>query len=127
MILEHVALYTDELERMKDFYIKYFQAIPNELYHNKTTGLKSYFMSFDDGTRLELMTRPDIEKRPIDPVQMGYIHICIQVGSEEAVNELTKQLEADGYHVVREPRTTGDGYYESSVRDPDGNRIEIMK
>ena len=127
MRINHLALYTNNLERMRSFYMKYFNATSNEGYHNKTTGLRTYFLSFEDTTRLELMTRPQLEEITPAPFQTGYIHIAFSAGSKDNVDSLTAQLEKDGYTVASKPRTTGDGYYESCVLDPDGNQIEIVE
>lgn len=127
MKINHIALYTDDLERMKQFYITYFGAKSNQGYHNKNTGLRTYFLSFDDDTGLELMTRPNLEQQGDSQVHLGYIHLAFSVGSKENVDSLTTSLEKDGFTVLSKPRTTGDGYYESCVLDPDGNQIEIVE
>ena len=124
--INHIALYTYDLEQMKKFYMNYFGATSNDGYHNPITGLRTYFLSFQDGTRLEIMTRPNLEMHTSTPFQTGYIHLAFSVGSPEKVNTVTATLEQDGYTVVSMPRTTGDGYYESCVLDPDGNQIEIV-
>jgi lactoylglutathione lyase len=127
MKIEHVALWTHDLERLKDFYVLYFGAQSNDKYMNTKKGFESYFLSFDSGARLEIMQMPSIPASLDDREQQftGYIHIAVAVGGRETVDTLTEQLRQDGYRVVGEPRTTGDGYYESVVLDPDGNRIEI--
>lgn len=127
MKINHLALYTNDLERMRTFYITYFNAISNQGYHNKTTELRTYFLSFEDQTRLELMTRPNLDQVISTPLQTGYIHLAFSVGSKDNVDQLTTTLEKDGYTVLSKPRTTGDGYYESCVLDPDGNQIEIVE
>jgi lactoylglutathione lyase len=127
MKINHIALYTNDLERMKDFYETYFQAKSNQGYHNKTTGLRTYFLSFDNDTRLELMTRPNLEQTRLSLQHTGYIHLAFSAGTKEKVDLLTSTLEKDGYLVISKPRTTGDGYYESCVLDPDGNQIEIVE
>lgn len=127
MRIEHVAIWVDDLDKSRDFYVDYFGAIPNAKYHNPSKNFQSYFLSFDDGCRLELMQRPDIASRTqIHPQQhVGLVHLAISVGSKEKVDSLTDRLRSDGYVVVGEPRTTGDGYYESVILDPEGNIIEI--
>lgn len=128
MKINHIALYTKDLERMKDFYVTYFNATSNSGYHNQTTGLKTYFLSFDNDTRLEIMTRPNLEiPQYQSETYLGYIHLAFSVGSKENVDLLTATLEKDEYPVISRPRTTGDGYYESCVADPDGNMIEIVE
>ena len=125
MKIEHVAMYVTDLERVKDFFITYFGAVSNDGYHNKKTGFRSYFLSFDDGARLELMNRPDMENSEKEQARTGLIHIAFSVGSIEQVDALTAKLNAEGFQVLSGPRTTGDGYYESCVVDIEGNQIEI--
>ena len=125
MRIEHIAMYVKDLEKAKDFFIKYFGAVPNEGYHNKNTDFRSYFLSFDEGARLEIMTRPSMDDAEKTPDRTGLIHLAFGVGSEEKVDELTARLKADGYEVLSGPRTTGDGYYESCIAGIEGNQIEI--
>ncbi len=127
MKINHVALYTNQLEQLKLFYETYFEAVSNDGYHNKNTGLRTFFLSFADGARLELMTRPNLSQLQSTPYQAGYIHLAFSTGSKTAVDTLTARLKQDGYTVLSKPRTTGDGYYESCVLDPDGNQIEIVE
>ena len=127
MYIEHIAMYVNDLERVKDFFVRYFGAQANNIYHNKNTGFRSYFLSFENGSRLEIMNKPDqmdIEK-PL--ARTGYIHIAFRLGSKEAVNTLTDKLRTDGYEVISGPRTTGDGYYESCIIGIEGNQIEITE
>lgn len=126
MKIDHMAIYVHDLEAMKTFYIRYFGATANEMYHNPKTGLQTYFLTFTDGARLEIMSRPEILKNSGQLYQAGYIHVAFTAGSKEAVDELTGRLAADGYRVLSGPRTTGDGYYESCVLDPEQNQIEIV-
>lgn len=125
MHIEHIAMYVNELERTRDFFVKYFGARSNEGYHNKTTDFRSYFLSFDDGARLEIMKKPNMVDSKKELVRTGYIHIAFSVGSKEKVDELTAQMKADGFEVISGPRTTGDGYYESCIVGIEGNQIEI--
>ena len=125
MRIEHAAMYVKDLEKAKEFFIKYFGAVPNEGYHNKNTDFRSYFLSFDEGARLEIMTRPSMDDAEKTSARTGLIHLAFGVGSEEKVDELTARLKADGYEVLSGPRTTGDGYYESCVAGIEGNQIEI--
>ncbi len=127
MKIDHIALYTNDLEQMKVFYETYFHAVSNQGYHNPNTGLRTYFLTFEDNTRLEIMSRPNLEQQTLSPVHTGYIHLAFSVGSKEKVDLLTATLEKGGYSVFSKPRTTGDGYYESCVLDPDGNQIEIVE
>lgn len=127
MRIEHAALYVCDLEAARDFFVKYFGASSNGGYHNPKTGFSSYFLTFDGGSRLEIMTRPDIEEFEKPPFRTGWAHIAFSVGSREAVDALTERLRADGYEITSEPRTTGDGYYESCVSDKEGNQIEISE
>ena len=126
MNIGHVAIYVKDLEENARFFETYFQGKRNELYVNPNTGFSSYFLSFDDSTRLELMNIPVISEPNGDP-QLGYAHIAFQVGSKDEVDRLTARLEKDGYVVKSYPRTTGDGYYESSIYDANGNAIEITE
>lgn len=127
MKIEHIALWVNDLEVMKIFYVKYFDMTANEKYTNPKKGFSSYFLSFkNDGTRIELMYRPDIaDFLTKKGLLNGLTHFAISVGSKEQVDGLTEQLRQDGYTIEGEPRTTGDGYYESIVLDPEGNPIEI--
>lgn len=126
MKIEHIALWTKNLERLKDFYTTYFGAQANEKYINPTKGFESYFLSFASGARLELMSRPGVEPRASIPeYPLGLSHLAISVDSKKQVNQLTHKLRDSGYAVISEARTTGDGYYESVIADPDGNLIEI--
>lgn len=127
MKIEHIAIWTQDLERLREFYVTYFLATANEKYVNPLKKFESYFLTFKSGTRLELMQRPDIFNRPPNGGNRftGYAHLAFATGSKENVDALTEQLRKDGYEIVGEPRTTGDGYYESVVIDPDGNRVEI--
>ena len=125
MKIEHIAMYVNDLEKARDFFIKYFNAVSNNGYHNKTTDFRSFFLTFEDGARLEIMTRPGMEDGEKTEKRTGYIHIAFSVGSKEAVDELTAKLKEDGYPVISGPRTTGDGYYESCILGPEGNQIEF--
>lgn len=125
MKIEHIAMYVSDLERARAFFIQYFDAASNEMYHNKITGFRSYFMTFAEGSRLEIMNKPDMEDLPKGMARTGFIHVAFSVGSKEKVDALTAQLKADGYTVISGPRTTGDGYYESRIFDFEGNQIEI--
>lgn len=122
--ISHVAIYVDDLEKMRDFYETYFAAQANTKYHNPRTGLSTYFLSFADQIRLELMQRPDILEHATKLLQ-GYTHVAFSVGDSAAVDALTTKLAQADYQVISGPRTTGDGYYESVVLDPEGNQIEI--
>lgn len=125
MIIEHVALYVNDLEGARNFFIKYLGANSNDMYHNRNTGFRSYFLSFDGGARLEIMNKPEVCDNLRNPAQTGYAHIAFSVGSKEKVDSVTAELKADGYEVISGPRTTGDGYYESCIVAIEGNQIEI--
>lgn len=127
MKIEHVAIWTRDLDRLKNFYVNYFNAVSNEKYINTRNNFESYFLTFESGSRLELMKMPSISDSKNDPLKQftGLIHIAFSTGSKEKVDELTNQLKSNGFSILDGPRTTGDGYYESTVLDPDGNRIEI--
>ena len=127
MQIEHIAIWTTHLERLKDFYETYFQAKAGNKYHNPAKGYESYFLNFSGGAHMELMTMPGIQDRkgnPMDKIN-GYTHIAFTTGSERSVDELTNRLRRDGFQVMEDPHHTGDGYYESVVLDPDGNQVEI--
>lgn len=127
MKIDHVAMYVRDLEVVKDFFVRFFGAVSNEMYHNPRTGLKSYFLSFEDGAKLEIMSRPDMIDRPKELCQTGYIHLAFSVGSKAQVDRLTSSLQAQGYAVLSGPRFTGDGFYESCILGPEGNQIEITE
>ena len=126
MKIDHVALYCLDLVGMKDFFIRYFKGVSNEMYHNTKTGLKTFILSFEDSdARLELMTRPEVADEKENIYRQGFIHLSFSVGSEPSVDNLTKILEEDGYQLLSGPRTTGDGYYESCIEGPEKILIEI--
>ena|SRR6056297_2575757 len=129
MKIEHIAIWTRNIETMHEFYTHYFDAKADTKYKNESKDFESYFLNFEGGARLELMHMPGIPDNNSDPLaqHIGIIHIAISVGSRERVLKLTQQLEADGYEVIGNPRTTGDGYFESVVFDPERNRIEITE
>ena len=129
MHIEHIAIWCTNLERMKDFYLKYFNAVSNSGYHNPAKNFSSYFLSFEKGPRLELMQMPHIPENTNDIIiqYKGLIHFAVSMESKQEVDRLTEQLRNDGFAIIGEPRTTGDGYYESVVLDPENNRIEITE
>lgn len=129
MKIEHIAIWTKDIERLKKFYMDYFGVTAGEKYTNTKKQFESYFIKFESGARLEIMQKPTIPDNLNDTINeyIGLIHIAISVGSAEKVNSLTETLKNNGYSVVSEPRHTGDGYYESCILDPDGNRIEITE
>ena len=126
MQLAHIALYVENLEEMKDFYVQHFGATANAKYHNPKTGLQTYFLSFSSGARLELMTRPSLAPRPQDTPTLGYNHIAFALGSRERVDALAQELAQAGCPILSGPRVTGDGYYEVSLADPEGNLMELV-
>jgi len=127
MRIEHVAIWTTDLARCKHFYSSYFGATAGPTYLNPAKGFESCFLSFADGARLEAMTTTTLPLVELSPgvQRLGLTHLAISVGSERLVDQLTQRLRDDGIAVVDGPRRTGDGYYESVIIDPDGNRIEI--
>jgi len=125
MHIEHIAIWTRQLEALKAFYETYFSARAGQKYTNPQTGFASYFLSFAGGARLELMQAPDVEAAAGAARPAGYAHLAFATGSRQQVDQLTARLEADGCRIAGRPRLTGDGYYESVVLDPDGNRVEI--
>ncbi len=128
MKIEHIAIWTYNLEGLKKFYMHYFNASPSEIYYNHSKEFKSYFLNFDGGCRLEIMEMPSVSKSKNSLLKhyTGLAHFAIKAGNKNAVDKLTEVIRKDGFKVVSEPRTTGDGYYESVVLDPDGNRVEII-
>lgn len=128
MKIEHIAIWSQDIERLKEFYVTYFGATSNNGYENRLKGFKSYFLSFEGGTRIEIMNITGIqESLEVVNNYTGYCHIAISVKTKLEVVKLTEKLKKDGYKVVSLSRTTGDGYFESVILDPDGNRIEIVK
>lgn len=125
MKIEHIAMYVNDLEAAKNFFTQYLGAVSNDVYHNKNTNFRSYFLSFSDGARLEIMNKPDMQDEEKPLTRTGYIHIAFSVGSKENVDDLTAKLKEAGYQVVSGPRTTGDGYYESCIVGIEGNQIEL--
>lgn len=124
--INHIALNVRELEGTKEFYSHYFGAKANlPHYQNPRTGLETCFLTFSDGSRLELMAWPEMSEKQLGEKVKGFIHIAFSLGSKEAVDNLTATLEEDGVLVLSGPRTTGDGYYESLIQDPEGNLVEI--
>ena len=133
MKIEHIAIWVKDIDKVCEFYRKYFGGVVQSLYHNPTKQFTSRFVTFEDGTRLEIMHRPDITVGTlnrdcmfhVEQEYLGYAHLSFSVGSKEEVDSLTQQMSNDGIQVVGQPRTTGDGYCESVVLDPEGNRVEI--
>ena len=128
IMIDHVAIWTTQLERLKDYYIKYFHGCANEKYQNNDKHFESYFVSFDSGARLELMQMPGIPENLNDPVvkqYLGIIHLSFGMESMDLVNDKFIELKKDGFRILREPRKTGDGYWEFETLDPDNNRIEV--
>lgn len=124
MKIEHTAILYHNLEKAKRFFEDYFGASAGKLYRNEKTGFSSYFLTFEDGCRLEIMNRSNAEAVK-EKDALGLSHIAFSVGSKQEVNELTERLRNDGYTIKSEPRVTGDGYYESVITDYEGNTIEI--
>jgi lactoylglutathione lyase len=125
MNISHAAIYTNDLERLKDFYCREFGGTANEKYVSKTEDFSSYFLTFESGPSLELMTRSAGLKKSGLEERTGYSHLCFSVGSRTELDALTAHLREAGVPVVSGPRETGDGYYESCILDPDGNRVEL--
>ena len=128
MTLEHAAIWTNNFEKLKDYYVRYFQAESNDKYFNPTKNFQSYFLSFKSGARLELMSMPNIPSNANDTIKnqhLGIIHLAFGVDTMNEVDEKAKQLKSDGYKILSGPRKTGDGYYEFETLDPDNNRLEV--
>ena len=126
MKIHHIAIWTFRLEELREFYIRYFNGTSNEKYINPKKGFESYFIYFDDGAALELMSRTDVQNTPIEENKLGLTHFALSFQSKEDVLRTTEQLRSDGYTIAGEPRTSGDGYFESVILDPDGNRVECV-
>lgn len=124
MKIEHVAIWVKDLEKMKTFYETYFHVKASAKYHNKEKEFESYFLTFDESSRLEIMRKSGIDKSKTTE-QLGWAHIAISLGDKDLVNQMTAKLKNDGYLLVNGPRVTGDGYYESVIEDPEGNLIEL--
>ncbi len=118
-------MYVNDLEAARDFFVRYLDCVSNDGYHNKNTDFRSYFISFEDGARLEIMNKPGMVDTDKPLNRTGFIHVAFSVGSKEKVEEITQKLKEDGFEVVSGPRTTGDGYYESCIVAIEGNQIEI--
>ena len=125
MKIEHIAMYVNDLEAARDFFVKYFGAAPDDGYHNLKTDFRSYFLSFEEGARLEIMHKPQMTDSAKEVNRTGFIHIAFSLGSSKKVDQLTAKIQSDGYKVISAPRTTGDGYYESCIVDLEGNQIEL--
>ena len=125
MRIEHIAMYVNDLDAVRDFFVTFFDGVPNNGYHNEITGFKSYFITFEDGARLEIMNKPELNDNPKSLNRTGYAHVAFSVGNTEKVDELTEKIRSAGYEVVSGPRTTGDGYYESCIVAIENNQIEI--
>ena len=128
MNIDHVAIWTSQLENLKDYYVKYFNGKSNRKYINNEKHFESYFISFDIGTRLELMQMPGIPKNlnaSVDKQYLGIIHLSFGMGNMDMVNEKCTELKSDGFKILKGPRKTGDGYWEFETLDPDYNRIEV--
>lgn len=127
MKIEHIAIWVEDLDVMKDFYIKYFKLNCSDKYTNPSKGFTSYFLSYENGARIEIMNKPNIQSSKDCSNKYGLTHLAFSTGNISNVDKLTETLRKDGYIVAGEPRVTGDGYYESVVLDPEGNQIEITK
>ena len=125
MRIEHAAMYVNNLEKAREFFVTYFGGRSDAGYYNRTSDFRSHFISFDDGARLEIMTRPEMSDQKKELSRTGYIHLAFSLGSREQVDLLTERLKADGYKVLSGPRMTGDGYYESCIVGVEENQIEI--
>lgn len=125
MVIEHVAMYVNDLERARDFFVRFLNGRSNDGYHNERTGFRSYFISFDGGARIEIMNKPDMSDERKNLNRTGYAHLAFSTGCKERVDELTEQIRTAGYEVISGPRTTGDGYYETCIVAIEGNQIEL--
>lgn len=129
MKLHHTAIWVNDLEKIREYYMNHFRATSNDMYINPNTGFKSYFLTFESGGQLEIMYRSDIPDNKNDIIgkqHKGYIHLAFMVNSNNEVDAKAKELQEAGYPVLRGPRVTGDGYYEFETVDPEGNRLEVL-
>ncbi len=124
--VHHIAIWCRDLEQMRLFYCQYFGFMQGEKYSSKTHPFTSYFLHHpgQESCMIELMHDPGMVHSNSEAAT-GIAHLAFSTGSEENVRKVTEQLRKDGHTVVIEPRRTGDGYYESQVLDPEGNRIEL--
>ncbi|TLX77815.1 glyoxalase/bleomycin resistance/extradiol dioxygenase family protein [Labilibacter sediminis] len=127
MRIDHVAFWVRDLEKMRAFYQEFFGMSCGERYENSAKGFTSYFLSFKEGDRIEIMHKTDHQTKVDQSVLLGFTHLAISVGSKQRVDELTELIRSMGYEIIGEPRYTGDGYYESVISDPEGNHIEITE
>lgn len=125
--IDHIAIHVNELEAVKDFFIQYFKAKANDLYVNPIKGNRSYFLSFDNDTRLEIINKPGLRCVDRDFQEYGYHHLAFSIGGKDKVDKLTQLLQDGGYEVMSGPRLTGDGYYESCVQGPENILLEITE
>lgn len=123
--IDHIAMYVADLEGARKFFMEFFGAASNEMYHNPRTRLRTYILTFSDGGRLEIMSRPEVETVDNPIYRSGFIHLSFGLGSREEVDRMTSLLSSHGYEVLSGPRVTGDGYYESCVNGFEGNLIEL--
>ena len=126
MKLHHIAIWTFRLEELKEFYVRFLGGKSNEKYVNPKKGFESYFISFDEGPSLELMSRPDVQNTVVEENRVGLTHLAFTFPGQEEVLRFTEEMRSEGYTIAGEPRTSGDGYFESVILDPDGNRIECV-
>ena len=125
MKLHHIAIWTFRLEELKEFYVRFLGGKSNEKYVNPKKGFESYFISFGEGPSLELMSRPDVQNTVVEENRVGLTHLAFTFPGQEEVLRFTEEMRSEGYTIAGEPRTSGDGYFESVILDPDGNRIEL--
>ena len=126
MEITHIGIWASDLDAMKAFYTHYFKGVSNDKYTNSIKKFESYFITFESGAKLELMRKESISKAKNKEEEVGIAHIAFSLGSKDEVLLLTEQLRSAGIKIVSEPRTTGDGYFESVVLDVEGNRIELL-
>lgn len=120
MKIEHIGLWVKDLELMKAFYLKYFDASSSDFYHNPKTGFSSYFIYFSDGASLELQHKASLNARNNET--FGFAHLAFKITD---VDEMVARVKKDGLPVLNGPRWTGDGHYEAVIADPEGNLLEL--
>ena len=128
MKIDHIALWAEDIELLRKFYMRYFNMHSNDKYVNTKRNFSSYFLSFEDGgSRIEIMNIPGKDAPASRGDLKGPAHFSISVGSGEYVDNMATRFKAAGITILSNPRTTGDGYYECAIADPEGNYVEITE
>ena len=128
MTIEHIAIWTNDIERLKSYYADNFNGTASAKYTNPKKQFESYFVSFGARARIEIMTIPNLAEEVeanSTNTRKGLTHIAFETETMADVNNKAKQLAENGFIITNGPRVTGDGYYEFETLDPDGNRVEV--